>query len=110
MAKGVFVVQSHPVSPEREDEFNKWYSEEHIPDILEIPGFVSAKRYRLRDAGHLTADPAARAYLTVYEIEADDLGAPLLEMAARSAEGRVRRSSSVQVDPPPVRSFYELID
>lgn len=110
MPKGVFVVQSRPISPEREDEYNKWYSEEHIPDILQIPGFVTARRYRLRDAAHITADPSARPYLAVYEIEADDLAAPLREMAARSADGRVRRSSSVEMDPPPVRSFYELVD
>lgn len=110
MPRGVFVVQCRPVSAEREDEFNTWYDEEHIPDVLRIPGMVTARRYRARDAAHITVGADTREYLTVYEIEADDLAAPLAELAARSADGRVRRSSSVQSDPPPLRTFYELID
>ncbi|MCK9902364.1 hypothetical protein CC117_19040 [Parafrankia colletiae] len=110
MPKGILVVQTRPVSPEREDEYNRWYSEEHMPDIRAIPEIVSARRYRIRDAGQITARPSAREYLAVYEIEADDLEVPLAEMAARSADGRVRESDSVQTDPPPALAFYELID
>lgn len=110
MPKGILVVQTRPVSPEREDEYNKWYSEEHLPDILKVPGIVAARRYRVRDTGDVKADPATPEYLAIYEIEADDLAAPLQELRARSNQGLVRRSSSLQTDPSPVRTFYELID
>ena len=110
MPKGVMVVQSRPVSAEREDEYNKWYDEAHMPDIRQIPGFVSARRYRVRDAGSVTADPATPTYLAIYEIEADDLNVPLNELSARSAEGRVRRSDALQTDPRPVVTFYELLE
>jgi len=110
MPKGILVAQSSPVSPEREDDYNKWYDEEHIPDILAIPGFVSARRYRVRDAGPIKAAPATPTYLTIYEIEADDLDAKLTELRERSADGRVRRSNAVRLDPPPITTFYELIE
>jgi hypothetical protein len=28
-----------------EDEFNRWYNEEHIPERLAIPGVLNAARY-----------------------------------------------------------------
>ena len=28
-----------------EEEFNRWYDEEHIPERLSIPGVLSAARY-----------------------------------------------------------------
>ena len=42
-----------------EDEFNEWYDNHQIPIRMEVPGFVSAHRYR---------DPERPNYLTVYEI------------------------------------------
>jgi hypothetical protein len=33
------------VAPEREVEFNAWYDTEHLPEIVALPGFLSARRY-----------------------------------------------------------------
>jgi hypothetical protein len=53
-----------------EDDFNEWY-DAHLPEILSIPGFVSAQRYRLDPV--VVDDDAAVTYryLAVYEIEGD---------------------------------------
>jgi hypothetical protein len=32
------------VAPEMESEFNEWYNTEHIPQLLGVPGFLSARR------------------------------------------------------------------
>jgi hypothetical protein len=48
-ARGLFTVWLH-VPPEREAEFNDWYNLEHIPQIVALPGLVSARRYEVRDA------------------------------------------------------------
>ncbi len=50
----------------REDEFNAWYSGQHIPEILELPGFVGAQRYELDPA---SAPTSGYGYLTIYEVE-----------------------------------------
>jgi hypothetical protein len=34
----------------REDEFNDWYNLEHLAQVVALPGFVSARRYRVDDA------------------------------------------------------------
>lgn len=38
------------VAPEREEEFNAWYEQEHIPQIVDLPGFASGTRYASDDA------------------------------------------------------------
>lgn len=58
-AKAVLVVQVE-VNPSDEDEFNRWYDEEHIPEKLATPGFLSARRFRV-------ADDSPR-YLVIYEL------------------------------------------
>ena len=48
------------VGPEHEDEFNRWYNEEHIPERLSIPGVLNATRY--------TAIQGGPKYLACYEL------------------------------------------
>ncbi|SEP10488.1 DUF4286 family protein [Trujillonella endophytica] len=106
MRKGIFVVQAAPADPSREDEFNDWYSGTHVPELLAVEGFVSARRYRLTgDDGSAT-----HPYLAVYEIEAEDLAAPLRELRRRAAEGGSTPSTALRLDPPPITALYELLD
>ena len=46
---------------EREEEFNRWYNEEHIPEVLGYPGFLNAARY--------VAVSGSPKYLACYELE-----------------------------------------
>ena len=66
MATGVLLAKSTCTDPAREDEFNRWYTHTHVPDVLGAPGFTVARRY---------VDPygGTPRYLTVYEAEGDDL-------------------------------------
>jgi hypothetical protein len=101
--KGIMVVQSDPADPAREDEYNDWYDNTHVPAIRAVPGFVSARRYKVHGAG-------SPAYLAIYEIDADDLTAPAAELRARTAAGLTRGTDALRVDPPPVVTFYELLE
>ena len=44
---GTILVVMMEVDPEHEDEFNRWYNEEHLLERLEIPGYISARRFKL---------------------------------------------------------------
>lgn len=55
----------------REDEFNRWYDERHVPDLLAVPGIVSAQRFALTDA--TGEGKPAWSYLALYELETDHL-------------------------------------
>lgn len=49
------------VKPEDEAEFNRWYNEEHIPELMALPGFLSARRFEVEGEGH--------KFLAIYELE-----------------------------------------
>jgi hypothetical protein len=57
----------------QEDEFNRWYDEVHLTEMLALPGFVAGQRFE--QAPGMPAGPAR--FLAVYEIETDDLGQTL---------------------------------
>ena len=58
----------------------------------------------------LSEDGAEPTYVAIYELDADDLTAPLRQLSARSASGRTRISDVLQLDPPPVVTICELTD
>jgi hypothetical protein len=58
--EGLLVVRVD-VRAEDEDELNRWYDTEHIPDRLAVPGFRSAARFR-------SIEHPGR-YLAVYELD-----------------------------------------
>lgn len=53
------------VHPQYEEEFNAWYDTEHLPDVLAVPGVLSAARY--------VACKGAPKYLAVYELSNSDV-------------------------------------
>jgi len=65
----VFV--SLDVKPEAEDDFNKWYHEEHIPLLAKAPGWVRSRRFILKDCGQMGVeaqkDQKPPKYMTVHE-------------------------------------------
>ena len=42
--KRILLIVQTDVAPEMEEEFNRWYDEEHIPRLLGVPGVIMAKR------------------------------------------------------------------
>ena len=39
-----FFAFTNPTSG-KEDEYNTWYDEHHLKDVINVPGFVSARRF-----------------------------------------------------------------
>jgi hypothetical protein len=52
---------------EKEDEFNEWYNETHVPDVLKAPGVVSANRY----VASGTSQGLSR-YIAIYGFESEE--------------------------------------
>jgi hypothetical protein len=69
MANVLLLVFTHPVEG-REDEYLGWYREVHIPQVLEVPGFVRAQHFRLGD-GLMSREVASlpQQYVAIYEVE-----------------------------------------
>ncbi len=66
----LYTVKSNPVSG-REDEFNAWYTDVHMAEVLRIPGFLSAQRFEL--ASQQMQPDQSHNYMAVYEIDGDDI-------------------------------------
>jgi hypothetical protein len=103
--KGLLLVQSAPSDPAREDEYNDWYAGKHMPEVVAIAGVVSARRYKI-----VGRKGEAPAYLAIYDLEADDVRAPLRELGARVASGEIEMSDVIQQDPAPIITLCELTD
>ena len=43
--RNAFLVYANPV-PGREVEFNEWYQNTHMGDLVQRPGFIGAQRFR----------------------------------------------------------------
>ena len=85
MATVLFVVRAS-ITPEREEAFNRWYNEEHCPQLLQFRGAVSARRYRA------IMGEDRYQYMAVYEFESEATFQRFLEFRAPGgAEARVRR-------------------
>lgn len=53
------------IDPAYEEEFNRWYNEEHVPERLTCPGFLSARRFIA-----LEGEPK---YLAIYDLESPEV-------------------------------------
>jgi len=96
MARFSFVVYSNPMKG-REQEYNDWYSNQHLKDLLAIPGVISARRFKL--SGTQIRDVAQTyQYLAIYDIEADDVASFIKEMTLRTANGVIARSTAMSSD------------
>jgi hypothetical protein len=87
----VILLTSVDVVPQGEAEFNRWYNEKHLPEVLACPGFVSAARYECTQG-----EPR---YIAVYELESED--------ALRTPEMQSVRGWGDMF--PFVRNFHERI-
>lgn len=63
--KHILLIVRTDVVPEMEEEFNRWYNEEHIPRLLQVPGVLWAKRGM--DTGN------GQKYIAVYEHESGEV-------------------------------------
>lgn len=78
MARFHYAVLSKAV-PGREEEFVRWYQEQHMPDVVKMPGVVGGKVIRLDFQRTYDLDAPDYTLLTVYELEGDEPG-PIIEM------------------------------
>lgn len=75
MAIGLFVVRA-TIAKEHEAAFNKWYNEEHLPQVLRYNGAVSGRRYRLLGGSE------KYRYMAVYEFASEEVLERFLESDA----------------------------
>jgi hypothetical protein len=90
MDRWLIAVQTNCTDPTREGEFNDWYDNTHIPDVLKVPGIVRMTRYE-----NVTPGEQPAKYLTLLEVEAEDIW----EVTTALTHNRDRAEKSGRMTP-----------
>jgi hypothetical protein len=88
MGKHLLVVLSNATEG-GDDEFNRWYTNTHLGDILALNGYTAAQRFKLSET-QLGAADAPYKYLALYEVDEGDLPA-----AAGALSGDATRNMEI---------------
>jgi hypothetical protein len=81
MARYKYVVMTSP-KPGMDTEYNQFYTRQHVPDVLRVPGILRAQRYKLT-ADQRAPENQPHKYLCVYDVETDDLARMVEEIGCR---------------------------
>jgi hypothetical protein len=90
MTNNLMLVFSNPVAGE-DDQYNAWYDNIHLGDVLKVPGVVGAKRYDLVEMPSLDGEPTPappHRYLAVYELDGDPASV-MAELIVRVESGAI---------------------
>jgi len=68
MDRWIRLAETWCVPASRDEEFNEWYTNIHLPNVLEIPGYMSATRYKQKELRY-----GRGMYFSVYEVQSDDM-------------------------------------
>ena len=88
------------VPEDKEEEFNHWYNEEHLAELLSVPGILSAARYEAVKSGP--------KHLAVYELESSKV----IETDAfknRPVTEWAKRVSPTAIGTNRIGNTYEMI-
>ena len=108
LERGLMMVFSNASSPEQVAEFNRWYDEIHLKEVLGVPGVVAASRYELDDAQMMPGeDGFGRRFLAMYEIEAEDL--ETVRDLIRATSSDRTHSETLELDPLPAMAIYRSL-
>ena len=64
------VVSTEP-DPTIEEEWDRWYTESHVPNLLKIPGYAMAGRFRAIEHPAIAKFNTGPKYLALYECEGE---------------------------------------
>jgi hypothetical protein len=94
MGRYKLVVLTNPIEGQ-DREYNEWYDNQHLADVVDVPGFKSAQRFRLRDP---MGYHHAQRHLAIYEIETDDPDAAIAALQGRRGTDVMRLSDALDLD------------
>ena len=99
MPKGLLLMMTD-IDPAHEEDFNRWYEEEHLAERMAIPGFINARRF--------TAIEGGPKYLALYDVDSPDVLARVRLGEARPADRQsVMMAEAIQRRRTDRRAFGE---
>ena len=84
MPKGLLLMMTD-IDAANEEDFNRWYEEEHLDERMAIPGFINARRFTALEGGP--------KYLALYDLESPEVlqSAPYRHIVGASKSAWTKR-------------------
>jgi hypothetical protein len=99
MPKSLLFVETKPESSKHLAAYHEWHEATHIPEMLTIDGFVSARRWQ---------PDGADTFITLYEIDSD-VETARTNLKAAFQSGRMTPPVGVDPNVPPVMRYLSLL-
>jgi hypothetical protein len=87
-----------------EDEYHRWYNEQHLPDVLRVPGVVAAQRFAALPGEDGSRDP----YLAIYELDCDNPQEVVAALTAAMGTDRMVMSDALDLASIKI-TFYDPV-
>lgn len=84
--------------PGAEQEFDRWYDEVHLEDVIAVPGITKATRFRILSQGPAAFETPVWYSIALYEIDSDDPQAVISEINKRWQNGQMSISEALDAD------------
>ena len=101
--KTYYTVYSNPM-PGKDAEFNDWYTNVHLAEVLQIDGFISAQRFQLAELQVINDQPYR--YMVMYEIENDNIEQTVQNMMA--AAGGLQMTDAMDTSKVHIAIVYSV--
>lgn len=102
MSNAVLLAYVRPTSRTDEAEFNRWYDEVHIPQLIDrVPGVHAARRFQFADDQFDGTTPPAHGYLTLYEIDPDNIAGTIAEIGTAMTDGSLELTTTLDAETVP---------
>jgi hypothetical protein len=106
VTKHILAVFSNPVEG-RQEEYETWYSQRHIFDLLKVPGITGARLFSVVPEEEPMGPGVKQRYLAIYEIEGADIAHVLPKIQELKETGDMPVSDAIIL--PAARLFYREI-
>lgn len=82
------VVMADVADPAKEAEWNAWYDHSHVPNLTQVPGYLSGARFRIKHDPRFGDKAMGPKYLALYEWEGPHCLTTLADPDAMIPEAR----------------------
>ncbi|MFN3233671.1 MAG: hypothetical protein ACE363_16145 [Alphaproteobacteria bacterium] len=98
MEKHLVIIKSNAVAG-READYEAWYNNIHLGEVLQVPGFLTGQQYRTPPSPD--GSPPSHSHTAVFEVESDDITATLTQLGEEFASGRMTATDALDTNTAP---------
>ena len=99
MIDGMLIVESNAETPQQVGAYRTWYKQIHVPEVLAIDGFASARLFAPLDGDSL---------VSIFELDAD-VGTAKVNLPRGAKVGRDVASRRHAAEPATFRALFHLV-